>query len=90
MNKIKVTFSDGTIATFHEEQTFTAIGFFTSEENPKKYYPSHSEVWGLWNHVHDGLVPSFLELLANSKFFFDIENPKIVYSSQSIVKIEII
>lgn len=28
MNEIKVTFSDGTTKTFHEEQTFTAIDFF--------------------------------------------------------------
>ncbi|WP_110933289.1 hypothetical protein [Paenibacillus bouchesdurhonensis] len=90
MNKIKVTFSDGTTKTFQEEQTFTAIDFFPDKENPKKIYPSQSEIYGLWNHVHDGLAPSFLELLANSKFFFDVENPEVIYNTQSVVKLEII
>jgi hypothetical protein len=64
--------------------------FFPDNENPRKNYPSHSEVYGLWSHVHDGLAPSFLELIANSKFFFDVEKPEIIYSAQSVVKLEII
>lgn len=90
MQKIKVTFSDGSISTFHEEQTFMTIRFSPDDENPKKSYPSQSEIFGLWSHFHDGLFPSFLEILANSKFFFDVEDPKVYYNSQSVVKIEVI
>lgn len=90
MHKIKVTFSDGSFATFHEEQSFMSIKFIADLENLNKRYPSQSEVFGLWNHVHDGLFPSFLELLANSKFFFDIEEPHVYYNSDSVVKIEIV
>lgn len=88
MHKIKVTFSDGSTAIFHEEQTFMAIRFSSDDQNPRENYPSQSGTYGLWNHVHDGLVPSFLELLANSAFFFDLEHPKVHYSSQSVVKLE--
>ncbi|AMW98422.1 hypothetical protein [Rummeliibacillus stabekisii] len=88
MNKIKVTFSDGSITTFHEEQAFVAVGFFPDDKAPGKNFPSHFETYGLWNHMHDGLTPSFLELLANSKFFFDIEEPNVYYNSQSVIKIE--
>jgi len=87
MHKIKVTFSDGSNEIFHEEQTFMTIGFFSDDKKQNKKFPSQSEIYGLWSHVHDGLVPSFLEILANSKFFFDVEKPDIYYSAQSVVKI---
>lgn len=88
MPKIKVTFSDGSTMTFHEDQTFMTVSFSVDAENPKKSYPSQSEIFGLWNHIHDGLVPSLLEIIANSKFFFDVEKPEVYYNSQSVVKIE--
>lgn len=89
MHKIKVTFSDGSNTIFHEEQVFITVGFFTDQENPNRKLPSQSETFGLWNHIHDGLVPSFLELLANSNFFVDSEEPNTYYNSNAVVKIEI-
>lgn len=88
LHKIKITFSDGTTTTFHEEQSFMAIGFFPDDKNPTRNFPSQSETFGLWHHVHDGLIPSFLEILANSKFFYDVENPNVYYNAQSVVKVE--
>ena len=35
-----------------------------------------------------GLVPSFLELLSNSTFFFDVESPDVYYNSSSVVRVE--
>lgn len=90
MHEIKVTFSDGSTVNFHEEQTFMAIGFFPDKDDPRKNYPSKFETFGLWYHIHDGLVPSFFEILANSKFFFDVEKPDTYYNSQSVVKVEAI
>ncbi|WP_247928473.1 hypothetical protein [Streptococcus mitis] len=52
MHKIKVTFSDGTEAIFHEEQTFQT---WKASNNSV----SLGELSGLWYHHHDGLVPSF-------------------------------
>ncbi|MHC5373606.1 hypothetical protein ACYSNU_07365 [Enterococcus sp. LJL120] len=89
MPEIKVYFADGTVETFHEEQSFMSIkSSLSSNEIPEKLYPSQSGVYSLWNHTHDGLVPSLLELLANSDYFFDIENPQNYYNSNSIVRIE--
>lgn len=66
MHRIKVTFSDGTEAVFHEEQTFQT--WKTSNNSV-----SLGELSGLWYHHHDGLIPSFLEIVANAPFFFDVE-----------------
>lgn len=82
MHKIKVTFSDGTEVIFHEEQAFQS---WKASNNSI----SLGEICGLWYH-HDGLVPSFLEIVANALFFFDIENPSLIYASASIMKIEAI
>ncbi|MDT2643199.1 hypothetical protein P7D52_10415 [Enterococcus dongliensis] len=89
MPEIKVYFADGTVEIFHEDQTFTAITFYQSNGvTPIHMNPSLSDNYSLWSHHHNGLFPSFLELLANSKYFFDIEKPDIYYNSGSVVKIE--
>lgn len=83
MPEIKITFSDGSTVVLHEEQTFHT--WVKSRDSV-----SLSETYSLWAHHNDGLVPSFLELLMNSEFFFDMEKPEILYNSNSVVKIEVI
>ena len=90
MRRIKVTFFDGSTKIFNEGQILSTVDFFQDRENPRRHYPAQSEHFTLWNHTHDGLVPSFLEVLANAKYFSDVENPKILYSVQSVAKIEIV
>lgn len=85
MPRIKVTFADGTVEIFHEEQSFSTI--VEIEVNEKRSC-SIGEIYSLWFHQHDKLTPSFIELLVNSKFFYDIEKPGVVYSSNSVVKFE--
>lgn len=80
MPKIKVTFSDGTEVIFHEEQAFRTI-----IHNNKQAVLG--EAFTLWSHSESGLIPSFLTMLTNGLYFFDIENPDVVYSVQSVVKI---
>lgn len=89
MPEIKVYFADGSTEIFHEEQTFTTVSF--QQDNavtPVHISPSLSENYSLWSHHHNGLFPSFLELLANSEFFFDVEKPDVYFNSKSVVKIE--
>lgn len=81
MPKIKVTFADGSFEIFHEEQTFQP--WKCTEKSV-----SHGIPVSLWRHHHDGLVPSFLELVTHAPFFFDVEHPSVIFSSSSIVKIE--
>lgn len=88
MKEIKVFFSDGSVRIFHEEQTFMTLNVFPLQESPSESYMGQSKMYGLWNHTHDGLVPSFLELLSNSTFFFDVENPDVYYNSSSVVRVE--
>ncbi|EGS1179560.1 TPA: hypothetical protein I0F89_RS00665 [Enterococcus faecalis] len=85
MPEIKVTFADGSIEIFHEDQTFTSI---VKRKEGNSFSVSLSNTYTLWRHTHDYLTPSFVELLANSEFFFDVENPDVVYASNSIVKFE--
>ncbi|WP_367007407.1 hypothetical protein ABZ559_04930 [Streptococcus sp. ZY19097] len=81
MPKIKVTFADGSTTILHEDQTFQTIV-------KTDYGTSLSQVFTLWSHHHDGLVPSLTEMLAHGLFFFDIEHPETIYSSASVVKLE--
>lgn len=81
MPKLKVTFVDGSLLTVHEDQSFQTIV-------KTDYGTSQSQVFTMWAHVHDGLVPSFTEMLAHGMFFFDIENPSTIYSSSSVIRLE--
>ncbi|AIS73964.1 hypothetical protein FMV56_000610 [Enterococcus faecalis] len=89
MPEIKVTFADGSTEVFHEDQTFTSIVKLKDKDNDV-FYPSLSANYSLWRHHHNHLTPSFVELLANSEYFYDIEKPDIIYSSNSIVKFELL
>lgn len=89
MKKITVYFSDGSKVDFHEDQSLQTVKYLVDEKHDRQNkFASQSEIFTLWAHVHDGLMPSFLEVLANSKYFFDIEKPDIYYNSSAIVKIE--
>lgn len=83
---LKVTFSDSSSKTFHEEQSFMAIVKTNNDDGINSN--SHSKIFSLWNHHHDGLAPSFIDLLVNSEYFYDIENPSTIYSTSSVVKLE--
>ncbi|MFZ6148091.1 hypothetical protein ACO0KD_05670 [Enterococcus avium] len=89
MPEIKVFFADGSTEIFHEDQMFTTVSFRQDNAvTPAHNSPSLSENYSLWSHHHNGLFPSFLELLANSEFFFDVEKPDIYFNSKLVVKIE--
>lgn len=81
MSEIKVTFADGTTVLFHEDQSFQTI--IKTESGTAK-----SQIFTLWSHISDDLIPSFTEMLTHGLFFFDIENPSVIYSTSSVVKIE--
>lgn len=91
MPEIKVYFADGSIEKFHLGQTFKAIRINESDwdngvlkENQVIDFGSY----GVLENSNQDLKPSFLALLSNSVFFYDVEKPNIIYSSSSVVKIE--
>ncbi|MFK4936773.1 hypothetical protein [Lactococcus garvieae] len=83
MPEIKVTFSDGSSVVFHEDQAFGT--WIKSKDSV-----SQSEIYTLWYHHSYGLSPSMFEILLNSEFFYDIENPETNYNSNSVVKVQTI
>ncbi|MQW23729.1 MULTISPECIES: hypothetical protein [unclassified Lactococcus] len=83
MDKIIVNFSDGTSKTFHEGQI--VIPWKKSGKNV-----STAEPYTLWVHPDYELIPSFMEMLVNCDFFYELETPKICYASNSVVKVEVI
>lgn len=89
MEKITVYFSDGSKVDFHENQSLQTVKYLVDEKHVRQNKSaSQSEIFTLWAHTHDGLIPSFLEVLANSEYFFDVKKPDIYYNSLAIVKIE--
>lgn len=86
MSEIKVTFSDSSVVTFHEGQI---LGRYVSSTK-QDIGASIAQPCTLEEHPEDGLVPSFLEVLFNSEFFYDINEDRTYYSSKSVSKIEII
>lgn len=87
MNSASIYFSDGKSLEVKEGQLFMSINSFINEEE-KSNYASQSIAFKLWNHTHDGLIPSILELLFNSEYFFDIDISSVIYNSKSVTRIE--
>lgn len=81
MPEIKITFSNGYTVVFHEEQAFQ-----TRIKSNNKLI--NGEVFTLWSNENSLMVPSFLKILENSDFFYDIEKPEILYNSTKVVNCE--
>lgn len=86
MDKVKITFSNGETITLKEYDSITPI--VLCEHNGKQI-PSMAPSNELWNHTHDGLIPSLMESLYVCRFFYVNDNHNIVYGTHSIVKIEV-
>ena len=80
-----IYFSDGRSLKVEEGQRFYPVTLCTLDEKP---FATRGESVEIWNHVHDGLVPSILDLLLTSEFFMDIYNTSVVYSSKSVTRVE--
>ena len=91
MLKINVTFSDGSSQIFIENQCFKTY-FFKEMKGwtPPSFETIDGSMFTLSKKRSPNLVQNFLEILANSNFFFDVEKPDTIYNSQSIIKIEVL
>ena len=81
-----IYFSDGNSLKINEGQLFMSIKSIASDTENLNF-ASQSKVFEIWNHIHDGLIPSILEVLFNSEYFFEVDKPSIVYNSKSVTKI---
>jgi len=87
MIKAKLTFSNNETLIVKEGDCFMPIVSLETEDGISSSLGKSCE---LWSHVHDGLIPSLTELFYNCQFFFNVDKKDVVYSTSSIVKIEII
>lgn len=87
MDTAIIYFSDGRSLKVKEGQIFMSINSF-KDEKENLNYASQSKLFELWGHNSDGLVPSILELLFNSEYFFDVSISSTVYNSKSVTRIE--
>jgi len=83
--KAKLTFSNGDILILHDTQVLVPI---VKCINENVVFASKDKSFEIWNHIHDGLIPSITELLLKSEYFHLLDNPDKVYNSSLVVTIE--
>ena len=83
--KSTITFSDKSAIELHEDDFITPVATVINED---ECFASLSKPVDLYNHVHDGLLPSILSALCSCDFFFINDNRETAYAKNAIVKIE--
>ena len=85
MKTATIYFSDGSTLTLSEGDIIVPIVPMVMD-NEK--FASMDKSVKLYNHIHDGLIPSIMEALCHCPFFYIGSNCAPVYGTNSIVKIE--
>jgi hypothetical protein len=96
MSEIVINFSDNSSLTLTDNDTLTtiakidnkAVNASPEDKEILPIVPSISQVFNLYEHHHDGLTPSLLEIVINYDFFMLNDNTKKVYFCNTIVSIE--
>lgn len=84
MNKALLTFSNGETLELSEGQLVTPILKIIESDT----YASQDKSYKIWPHVHDGLIPSILEMLFSCEFFALLDDHSKVYNSKLVVTIK--
>lgn len=82
-----VYFSDGTTLVLNDGDTITPV-IQVGEPSDASPFASMAENIILCSNIHNGIVPSFLNVLLSCRFFYVNNNSSILYFSNSIVRIE--
>lgn len=85
MASAKIYFSDKSILVVNESDRIIPI---VQSHSEKGDFASMGASVELYNHIHDGLIPSLMDAFCFCDYFYVNENGNTVYSSHSIVKIE--
>lgn len=85
---VKIHFSDKSILELHEKDFLIPIVFHQPSENFSKSFASMDVSVQLEEHINNGLIPSLMNVLCKSDFFYVNDNIEIVYGTHSIVRIE--
>lgn len=82
----KIYFSDKSVLELHDGEYITPIILFSISDKEK--HTSMDKPIELYDHIHNGLIPSITDALCRCDFFQVGDNSDTVYSSHSVVKIE--
>lgn len=84
MGKAIIYFSDKSSIEVKEGDSLIPI---VSNNDNGKITATMSESIELWNHVHNGLIPSLMDAFVICDFFYLNHDYDTVYNSHAIVKI---
>lgn len=87
MDSAIIYFSDQSFLKLTDGDYLIPIVYHKHEDG---MFASASRSIKLEVHTHDGLIPSIMEAFANCNFFYLNHDNSVVYSVNSIVKIEIL
>lgn len=85
MSKALVTFANGETLIIHENQMLVPL---VSTDNYENHKVVLGEVYKVWYHANDALIPSILHFLSICEFFFTVDNPQKVYNPKTVVTVE--
>lgn len=86
MQKAILHFADKSTLELHEGDRIIPI---VRASTSKGVYASMDQSVELYEHIHNGLIPSIMDALCKCDFFYALDNYDIAYSAHSIVKIEL-
>ena len=87
MEKMKIYFSDNSsVIVSHGDYITPIIWNNTPDREP--FYSMDATIY-LEFHIHNGLIPSFIEALHDCDYFYLNGNQDIAYAKSAIVKLEI-
>ena len=87
MNKAIIYLSDNSTIELREGDYITPISHFSDLDG--KENASMDESIELWNHIHNGLIPSIMDAFLKCNFFYLNHDYDTVYNSNAIVKIKL-
>lgn len=85
MKKAVIHFADETTIEVREHDAITGVSACSDD---KGKFSSMSKSAELQIHIHDGLIPSIMDVLCFCPFFYIGEDHDVIYGTNSIVKIE--
>lgn len=85
MSSAMLVFSNGDKLILKENQLVTPIIKYT---NNSEVMVSEDKSFEIWNHIHNGLIPSIAEMLCKSDYFRLIDDHNKIYNSSAVVTVE--
>lgn len=86
MQEATIHFADKSTLKLHEGDRIIPIVHNSTSQGD---FASMDKSVELYEHIHNGLIPSIMDALCKCNFFYALDNYDIAYSVHSIVRIEL-